>query len=71
MKTAIEKLVDMGSHGYIHLAEEGQRAVAVAAALELIGAKASASPAYAAVLKNEISQVGAYADAIQAALKVK
>lgn len=70
MTTAIDKLVDMGSHGYIHLNDAGQRAVAVAAVLELICAKASASPAYAAVLRNEVPQIGSYADAIQAALKV-
>lgn len=50
---------------------EQRRAYAVAAALEVIAAKASQSGAHITHLDREIANLGSYADHIQEALKVK
>ncbi|WP_223514258.1 hypothetical protein [Pseudomonas sp. GL-R-26] len=50
---------------------EAQREAAVAAALTLIQAKVSNAPTNGGILEGEMNSLSAYADQIQAALKVK
>lgn len=50
---------------------EAKREAAVAAALTLIQAKASNSPANSGLLESEMNSLSRYADQIQEALKVK
>ncbi|MCU1752161.1 hypothetical protein [Pseudomonas sp. 6D_7.1_Bac1] len=50
---------------------EQRRSYAVAAALEVIAAKAGQSGANATLLEREMGRLGEYADLIQAALKVE
>lgn len=50
---------------------DDRRAMAVAAALSLIHAKASSTPADCNILTDEMNNLSNYADQIQEALKVK
>lgn len=50
---------------------QDRRAMAVAAALSLIHAKASCTPADCNILTDEMNNLSSYADQIQEALKVK
>jgi hypothetical protein len=67
MPASIEKLTELGGHRYSALPVEQKRALAVAAALEVISAKATAT----AGLKSEFENLSFYADQIQEALKAK
>jgi len=55
-------------HGHT---DEDKRAYAVAAALEVIGLKASQSGTHLTLLEKEFERLSSYADQIQEALKVK
>ncbi|MFK3815096.1 hypothetical protein ACI2KG_00550 [Pseudomonas sp. NPDC089407] len=66
----IGELVANASSVYGH-SEEDKRAYAVAAALEVIGQKASQSGAHITHLDKEFERLSTYADQIQAALKLK
>lgn len=70
MSEARHRLVDPTSAGYSYVRPEVQRAIAVAAALELIQTRISAN-SYSEVIDEEISKLSNYADQIQEALKVK
>ena len=69
MASAFDKLNDLSGHRYSALPAEQKRAVAVAAALEVISAKASGADA--TTLKVEFENLSMYADHIQEALKIK
>ncbi|MCX2891632.1 hypothetical protein OO258_25735 [Pseudomonas sp. DCB_BI] len=69
MANAIDKLTELGGHRYSALPDEQKRALAVAAALEVICAKASGADA--TKLSVEFGSLSAYADQIQDALKLK
>ncbi|WP_224795837.1 hypothetical protein [Pseudomonas fluorescens] len=68
MPAAIDKLTELGGHRYSALPDEQKRALAVAAALEVICAKASGADATS--LKVEFGHLATYADQVQEALKV-
>ncbi|GAB5339668.1 hypothetical protein [Pseudomonas fluorescens] len=70
MASAIDKLHEMGVHRYGALPDEQKRAVAVAAALEVITSTVNASEDRA-LLGIEMNNLSKYADQIQEALKVK
>ena len=67
MSIAIDKLTELGGHRYSALPAEQKRALAVAAALEVICVTATAATG----LKGEFESLSSYADQIQEALKVK
>ncbi|MHB2048874.1 hypothetical protein [Pseudomonas sp. VEM90] len=69
MPTAIDKLAELGGHRYSALPDEQKRALAVAAALEVISSKASGADATS--LKTEFGHLSTYADQIQEAMKAK
>lgn len=57
-------------NSHLHSPED-KRALAVSAALTLIQAKVSNAPTNGGILESEMGTLGAYADKIQEALKVK
>lgn len=67
MPSAIEKITELGGHRYSALPDEQKRALAVAAALEVISSKASGADSTS--LKVEFGNLSMYSDQIQAALK--
>lgn len=67
MPIAIDKLTELGGHRYSALPAEQKRALAVAAALEVISSTATAATG----LKVEFESLSLYADQIQEALKAK
>lgn len=63
--------IDLAKYNnHVHSPED-KRAIAVSAALTLIHAKVSNSPTNGGILESEMNTLSAYADQIQAALKVK
>lgn len=71
MSIPLKALAETGSNAYSELRPAVQRAVAVAAALEVIAARVTTSPTNGTYLENEMARLGTYADQIQEALKVK
>lgn len=67
MSTAISALTETNSYRYSNLETEDQRAIAVAAALELIALNITG--AADGMLESEMNNLAAYADKIQEALK--
>ncbi|MED5492686.1 MAG: hypothetical protein VYD45_11275 [Pseudomonadota bacterium] len=65
------KLVENSSTGYTASNSQQQRAIAVAAALELIAERMSSAPANGTHLEPELRNLSSYADLIQSALEVK
>lgn len=59
------------SASYEHASPARKRSIAVAAALELIAARVTSAPANGTYLDNELRELVAYADQIQAALEPK
>ncbi|ONH50976.1 hypothetical protein SAMN04490182_2070 [Pseudomonas cedrina] len=62
---------DLTTYNLYSHSSEDKRAIAVSAALALIHAKAANTPANCDIIKDEMARLGAYADQIQEALKVK
>ena len=69
MAIAIDKLTELGGHRYSSLPDEQKRALAVAAALEVICSKATGGDTTS--LNAEFENLSTYADHVQEALKVK
>lgn len=70
MAEGIKNIGNIASHTYRGQSPEIQRAMAVAAALELITVNVEGSHS-SGLLEAELKSLGDYADMIQAALKVK
>lgn len=70
MSDSGKAIIDSGMNGYVNASPNNKRAIAVAAALELIQTRVGTST-YAGVLDSELNDLSSYADTIQEALKVK
>jgi hypothetical protein len=70
MAEGIKNIGNIGSHTYRGQPPEVQRAMAVAAALELIALNVDQGHS-SGLLEAELNALGAYADQIQEALKTK
>ncbi|MBP5113789.1 hypothetical protein [Pseudomonas protegens] len=66
-----QAITDLAGHNDRVKPAAQQRALAVSAALAVIHAKAANTPADCNIIKDEMSNLGEYADLIQEAMKVK
>lgn len=66
-----QTFIDLNTYNNRVKSAEDRRAMAVAAALSVIHAKASNTPADCNILTDEMNNLSAYADQIQEALKTK
>lgn len=66
-----QAITDLATHNNRVKSPGDQRALAVAAALTLIHAKAANTPADCGIIRNEMANLSDYADLIQDAMKTK
>ncbi|QDC04706.1 hypothetical protein FH041_07095 [Pseudomonas sp. SWI7] len=71
MSVPLKALTETGSLAYCELSNDRKRAVAVAAALEVIAARVTTTTTHGTHLDREMNNLSKYADQIQEALKVK
>jgi hypothetical protein len=71
MSEAFKSISTAGAHAYKDVHPLTQRAIAVAAALELIAVRVGAASANGNHLDVELNRLSTYADQIQSALEIK